>query len=156
MTEDSMEKGPLFAVIAEKQGYDRILKMEFLTFNRLMDEIVKPYNEGESFFIDGAPITSEKLTRIKILKQKPQFEGLFHDLHWRLRCGSAEKKMYADQYDVRVDAIFREGTEDVTSQIIQAYNTEVKPKLIHYMPNRQEILGAAFAAFINAMKSLGS
>jgi len=158
MTEEQKdsEKEILFGVIAEKEGVENNLFMMNLSFERLFDDVVIPYQQEESFFIDGVPIDQKKLRKIKILRQTPACKFFISDFHRRMRTGDLKtQQLYATQYNVRLEAIFRESAEDVTSQIIKAYNTEVKPKLRDYLPNRQEILGAAFTAFIAAIKSLG-
>lgn len=42
---------------AEAEGHTRPLLQIGLTFARLMDDIVVPYDTGDTFFIDGAPVS---------------------------------------------------------------------------------------------------
>ena len=55
------KKTELFAIFAEAEGQEKPLIMTNLTFGRLMDEIVVPYEGKKPFFIDGVPVTWEKL-----------------------------------------------------------------------------------------------
>jgi hypothetical protein len=48
--------------------------MTHLTFARLMDEVVLPYQTDEAFFIDGAPLKRQNLKRLKIIKQQDFFD----------------------------------------------------------------------------------
>ncbi|MEI9449090.1 hypothetical protein V8T50_23680, partial [Vibrio parahaemolyticus] len=57
----------LFAVYAEVDGIEKPLILSELTFGRLIDDIVVPYQLGQPFFIDGVVVKAEKLKRIKIL-----------------------------------------------------------------------------------------
>ena len=51
--------------------------MTGLTIARLFDDVVIPYQTGETFFIDGAPVKSRDLRRIKVLRAQ---QGLDHAL----------------------------------------------------------------------------
>jgi hypothetical protein len=149
------EKPEQFAVYCEVAAYDRPLYLVDLTFARLLDDVVIPLESSQPFFVDGAPITKEKVRVLKIVRQKELFRRVFHDLHWRMREGQGpESKMLADQYDVRLKALFRETGEDVTSQVLKAFNTEIKPKLKDYLPNRQELIQAATRVFIESLRFL--
>lgn len=146
----------LFAVFAVRKGDPKPLIQTHMTFGRLMDEVILPFDSGEMFFIDGAPVDATKLDRIKIIRQKEFFNRTFSDLHYGMRWGSNLKKqeLYANQYYVRLEALLRESGDDVTSQILKAYKTAIKPKLKDYLPNRETLLEAAVKVFTEAMKSL--
>ncbi len=104
-----------FAVIAECKNYDRPLYLYNLTFSRLIDDVVVPYDSGEYFFIDGVSLKKEELKKIKIIQQSEFFERLLVELHHFLRATRASGKSVSTQdYPIRFDAIFREGGEDVT------------------------------------------
>ena len=60
MTEEVQKKESLFGVIAEVKGRNKQLVLLTLTFGRLIDEIVKPYDTDEAFFIDGVPVKKTK------------------------------------------------------------------------------------------------
>jgi hypothetical protein len=62
MTEEQKdgEKEILFGVIAEKEGLEKSLFMMNLSFERLFDDIVIPYQQEEPFFIDGVPVDQKK------------------------------------------------------------------------------------------------
>jgi hypothetical protein len=133
------------------------LILTHLTFASLMDDVVVPYQTGEPFFIDGAPLKREKLTKLKIIKQQEFFSRTFHDLHHGMRWGSAleKQRLYADQYHVRLEALLRESGEDVTSQVIKAYDRTIKPSLKDWIPKREELTKAALTLFVESMKTLG-
>jgi uncharacterized protein YceK len=63
MTEEQTEKQEekLYGVIAEAEGYGNQLVLLDLPFGRLLDEIVVPYDNDDSFFIDGVPVTKSRL-----------------------------------------------------------------------------------------------
>ena len=149
------EKEKLFSVFAETEDYERPLFLNNLSFGQLIEDIVIPFDKKEPFFIDGKPTERSKIRRIKILRQKERFLTAFEDLHVGLRRGSPEqKKIYADQYHIRLEASMREGGEDVTSQIIQAYNMKIKPSLKDYFKNRPELIESAFKIFLEGLKIL--
>ena len=143
-----------FAVIAESKDYDKELYLHNLTFAQLMDDIVVPYESGKPFFIDGVPVDNKKnLKKIKIIRQDESFEESFNHLHHFLRAGSGSKKrVSAEDYPVRLQALFREAGDDVTSQIIKAYNLKIGPSIKDYLPKREELIRGAFQIFIEAMK----
>lgn len=127
-----------------------------LAFGRLMDDIVVPFESGEVFFIDGAPVKATDLDRIKIIRQKNFFNTTFHDLHHGMRWGGDLKKqeLYAKQYHIRLEALLRESGEDVTAQVVKAFRTIIKPKLKDYIPNKETLLDAAVKVFGESVKLL--
>lgn len=58
-----------FAVVAEKRGHGKSLYLHDLTFARLIDDVIVPYESDKPFFIDGVPLKRDELTRIKIVQQ---------------------------------------------------------------------------------------
>lgn len=153
----SEEQKDLFAVFAEVEGYDNPLILRGLTFARLIDDIVIPYEKKEPFFIDGAPIAKKEIRKLKILRQTKAFPQLFGGLHYKLRHGPiARQKIYGEQYNIRMEAILRSGCEDVTSQVIKAFNAKIGPKMKDYLPKREELINAAYRVFLAAMKILGN
>ena len=148
---------PLFGVIAEIADRSKQLVLLDLPFSRLIDDIIKPYDQDEAFFIDGVPVTKNKITRIKIVKFGPNYGHAMWELKRGLTQGThQENKVYGDQYETRFEHILRTNTEDVTSQIIKAYNQAVKPSIKDYLPKREELISAATQLFIQAMKSLAT
>jgi hypothetical protein len=128
-----------------------------LPFARLMDDVVVPYQADEPFFIDGAPLTRQRLKKLKIVRQKEFFEQSFADLHYTLREGNVQlRKLYGEQYHVRLEALLREAGDDVTSQVIKAYDRTIKPSLKDYLPKREELISAALKLFLESIKALGS
>lgn len=129
-----------FTVIAEADGYSSPLVLTNLPFARVMDDVIVPYQGDEPFFIDGAPLTRQRLKKLKIVRQKEFFEQSFADLHYTLREGNVQlQKLYGEQYHVRLEALLREAGDDVTSQVIKAYDRTIKPSLKDYLPKREEL-----------------
>ena len=155
--EQQEQQEPQFAVLAEKKDHSKPLVLTHLPFGRLIDDVILPYAEDEPFFIDGVPVQRDQLERIKIIQQKERFGPHFDDLHLYLRWGDLQRqKLYADQYQTRLDALLRELGEDVTSQAIKAFNTEIKPRLRDYLAGkREELIGAAYQLFLASVKILG-
>ena len=152
----AIDENSKFAVVAEVSDISKPLYLTELTFARLMDDVVVPYQKGERFFVDGVPVEAKALQRIKIVLETQDFRRLFHDLHRGLRTGDAKlTKTYGDQYSVRLDAAFRLG-EDVTSQAIKAFEAEIEPSLSDYLPKRKELIQAAWSVFLTAIKQLGN
>ncbi len=147
----------LFSVFAEVDGDDKPLILTGLPFGRLVDEIVVPYEANEPFIIDGAFVKKPKIKRLKIIRQGEFFERTFDDLHWTLRHHSDRhlQELYADQYHLRLEALLRESGDDVTSQVINAYDKTIKPRLKDYLPKREELISAAMKLFLESMKALG-
>ena len=97
------------------------------------------------------------LKRIKVLRVKPYLDEALRMFTMGLTRGEAQiRKIYGDQYHVRYEAILREYSEDVTAQIIKAYDRAIKPSIKDYLPKREELIGAAVKVFVEAMKSLGT
>jgi len=155
LNEQGRRKKEFFAVFADVEEYDKPLIITFLTFARLIDDVLIPFEEKKPFFIDGAPVKREKIRRLKILRQKEHFGKLFGELHYKLRHGdTARQKLYGEQYYIRMEAIFRSGCEDVTSQVIKAFDTKIKPNLKDYLPKREELIQAAATFFWEGIKKL--
>lgn len=149
------EREKLFAVFAEAAEYDKPLILTNLTFARLIDDILVLFERKKPFFIDGAPINREKIRKLKILRQKDDFPHLFYELHRGMRRGDkARQKIFGDQYHTRLEAVLREGCEDVTSQVIKAFDTKIKPSLRDYLPKREELIQAASTFFWEGIKKL--
>jgi|BioPla2DNA2_1021312.scaffolds.fasta_scaffold27949_3 hypothetical protein len=150
------KKEELFGVYAVRKNEQTPLFQTHLSFRRLMDDIIVPFESEELFFIDGAPVKATDLDRIKIIRQHEFFDHTFHDLHHGMRWGGDLKKqeLYAKQYHIRLEALLRESGEDVTSQVIKAYRTAIKPKLKDYLPNKETLLDAAIKVFAESIKSL--
>lgn len=82
---------------------------------------------------------------------------MFYDMHRKLRRGDkAVQKTVGEQYHVRLEAILREGCEDVTSQVIKAFDEKIRPKLRDYLPKREELIQAAYQVFIAGLKILSN
>lgn len=154
-TAGSIQNEDSFGIVAEVEGRQKELVLLNLTFGRLIDEIVVPYEEGHPFFIDGVPVTKDKIRRIKIVKLGEKFRYGMANLERGLnRSDNQKQKLYGDQYQTRFEHILRTDVEDVTAQVIKAYVQVVKPRIKDYMPNRQELISSATTVFIEALKSL--
>ena len=155
MAEEAQKKETLFGVVAEVEGRPKQLVLLNLTFGRLIDEIVVPYDTDEPFFIDGVPVTRNKIRRIKIISLTENFQNGIWELERGLTRGEHQnQKIYGDQYETRFEHVLRTDAQDVTSQIIKAYNQAVKPRLKDYIPKREELISAATTLFVEAMKAL--
>jgi hypothetical protein len=153
MTEEKMD---LYAVFAEAMGYDQPMIQINLPFGRLMDDIVVPYEADRPFFIDGAPLQRKDVRRLKIVRQSDFLGGTISDLHWHMREGNLPtRKLYTEQYYVRLEALLRESGQDVTSQVIQAFDCTIRPSLKDYLPKREELISAAAKVFLESIRVLG-
>lgn len=147
-----------FAVVAEKRGYDRPLYLHDLTFARLIDNVVVPYESAKPFFIDGVPVKRGELAKIKIIQQAQDFSEQFSQLHHGVSMPKSKEAIHVPttEYPMRLDALFRGEGDDVTSQVIQAFDVKIRPKLKDYLPRQEELISAAFQVFVDSMKRLGS
>lgn len=90
------------------------------------------------------PVSKEKIQRIKIVRLGQPFKEKMWDLDRGLNRGDHQhQKIYGDQYETRFEHILRTAAEDVTAQVIKAYNQAVKPSLKDYVPKREELISAA-------------
>lgn len=141
-----------FGVLAQKVGSSRPLYMHGLTFERLMDDVIVPYDQKQPFFIDGVPVTRETLERIKVVRQGTSFDHYFRKLHEMAQAPSSAAFVRAEDYPTRLDVVFRAHTEDVTAQMVQAYTRGVLPGIKDYVKKRPELLKVAFGIFTEGMK----
>ncbi len=147
-----------FLVWAETDSHSKPLIMKGLPVARLFDDIVVPYQMGETFFLDGASVTAKELKRLKILRAKqPYLDDALGVFQRALTRGEGPiQKTYGEQYHVRFEAILRENSEDVTAQIIKAYDRAIRPSIKDYLPKREELINAATSFFMEAVKRLGT
>jgi hypothetical protein len=128
-----------------------------LPFARLFDDVIVPYQSDEPFFIDGVPCEKRRLKKIKVLEQHEGAHSLYEDFHSRIRLSGKEiQRLYAEQYYVRLEALLRESTNDVTSQIIKAYKQAIEPNIGEYLEKRKSLIELAYKAFSDGIKLLGS
>jgi hypothetical protein len=145
----------MFNLLAEAKDYGKPLVLCDLTFARLVDDVLVPYEKNEAIFVDGYPLTRDKVVRLKIMRQKEGFRGEMSNLHRKLDSGdTASKKVFGDQYQTRLEAIFFQHGEDVTAQALKAFNSEIKPSLKNYLPKREELIRGAFKLFIETIAAL--
>ena len=152
-----MSEPTLYAVFAVKKDGGSPLIMSDLTFARIMDEIVIPYNaRNQPFRIDGVVVTGDSLAQIKVAEQNGNFEFAFRDLHYGMRRASEPKvrQILGEQYEVRLMAAFREGGLDVTTRMLDTYTQVIKPKLLDYLSNREPLLRLAAETFVGVMQAM--
>ena len=144
-----------FALYAVRKNSPTALIQINLPWERLMEDVVLPYDGCEMFFIDGAAVKATDLDRLKILLQGEGFQTEFAQLNWHLRVGDTKRKeLYAKEYYAFFEAILRDRCEDVTSQVIKAYKTAIKPSIKDFIPRKDDLLQAAVQIFIEGMKLL--
>jgi hypothetical protein len=144
-----------FAVFAEVENHAQPLLMLDLSFAKLMDEVVLPYQTDAPFFVDGAPLKRKDLKRLKILRLKQDFVNDFEVLNMQLHAvHAAFAKMVGEQYHLRLEAILRDNGEDVTSQVISAFDKTIKPSLKDYLPKREELIQTALQFFLKNVSQL--
>ncbi len=144
-----------FSVFAEAKTYEDPLIQTGMTFPRLIDEIVVPYHKKEPFFIDGVSVVPKSISKLKILQETDCFRSFFDRLNHDIRNETIQNsEILVDQYPQRIEALLRENTDDVTAQTIKAFDSEIRPKLKKYLPNREELIKAAAFVFFKAIETL--
>jgi hypothetical protein len=144
-----------FALFAERKDRPGHLIQTNLPWDRLMEDIVLPFDSDEMFFIDGAAVKATDLDRLKILLQGNEFYADFAGLNWSLQHGDTPKRdILAKQYSVFVEAILRDRCDDVTSQVIKAYKTAIKPSIKDFLPKKEVLLQTAVQVFLEGIKHL--
>ena len=122
------ENSSLFAVVAEKADYPRNpLLMWDQSFDRLLADVVIPYENNEAFWIDGVPVERKSVQRLKILIESPQFGKKIEGLHQTISDSSGHPSRQQDraiaikEYPMRIEGMIRSDAQDVTPQVIRAY-----------------------------------
>lgn len=156
--DEIQENDHLFSVLIEAEGYDKPLISTNVTFARLLDDIVVPYEKNETFFADGACVKRDRVRRIKIIMQNRSFSTVFNKMHHEMQHHSdyRMRKVIGEQYGTRMEALLRERGDDVTSQVINAYEKTIAGRIGDYVPKRDELIGLAKDLFISGIKALGS
>ena len=127
-----------------------------LTFSELIDTVVKPYEEDESFFIDGVPLKRKDIQRLKVIEQDDEFGSAYHEIRHSLDSRDMKKReTTAKHYEVLITDLMRGCGKDVTSLVIRAYGDKVWPSVADYLPNRETLIKGAFSLFNEWTKSLG-
>lgn len=154
-----------FAVIAETGRYGKPLLLFDITLDKLLEDIVVPYNSDEPFFIDGVPVSTSDIKRIKVLLQKDGFSEQVHRLHRKISDSSGnmrlagERKLAIDEYSMRIEGLVRADTEDITSQVVRAYMSEIKPEAKNtgeFIAKRQLLVEKTKEAIVKALVAIGS
>jgi len=144
-----------FGVLAEVKGREKPLFMFKLTFARLIDDIVFPHESGKPFFVDGILVSGASVERLKILRLGKRFDGAFYDLNrWMTRGPEEMRRLYGEQYSIRLEALLRDTSEDVTSQVISAFCKTIKPHLKDYLPKREALIQATWTLFFEGLNKL--
>jgi len=102
------------------------------------------------------PVRKDELVRIKVVRQAPDFERQFIELHHFATRPSSGNFVKAADYPTRLDILFRGQSEDVTGQIINAFKVGILPRVKEYLPKRDELVAAALTIFSETMKRLAS
>lgn len=154
-----------FAVVAETDKYDKPLLVVDLTLDKLLEDVVVPFNSDEPFYIDGVPLTAPDVKRIKILLQKDDFSEKMNNLHLTISNNSgnmhraAERKLAIGEYPMRVEGIVRVDTEDITSQVVRAYMNEIRPSAANtgeFIEKRDTLVEKTKEAIVHALVGIGS
>jgi hypothetical protein len=142
-----------FTVFAIRKANPEPLLQLNLPWERLMTDIVEAYDADEMFFIDGASVKATDLDRLKILINRPGLDGRLGEINRGMRVGDVKsKEMYAKQYHALMDAAIRYYCTDVTSQVVSAYKTAVKPKLTDRI-DKKLLFDAAIKLVIEGTKA---
>jgi hypothetical protein len=146
-----------FTITAVRKDNPSVLLQMNLSWGRLMEDVVIPFDSGEMFFVDGAAIKATDLDRLKILLNGKGFDTAFALLNRHMRMGDLKtKEMYAKQYPVFIEAMLRQHCNDVTSQVVSAYKTAIKPRLKDHMPDKNAIFDAGVKILVEGMKAFTS
>jgi len=144
-----------FSVFAVRKDNPQPLILTDLTWQRLMEDVVTPFDAGELFFVDGAPIKATDVDRMKILLQGQNFAPVFRDIHVKMRVADIKiRELYAKNYHVYLEGVLREKCTDITSQVINVFRTSAKPKLSDRLPDRKQLWDAAFLLLVEGGKAL--
>ena len=144
-----------FNVFAIRKDNPQPLIQIDLTWQRLMEDVVVPYDKGDLFFLDGAPVKATDLHRIKILSQGPNFGPVFRDFHGKMRNADLKiRELHAKHYHVYLEAMLREKCSDITSQVINVFRTAAKAKLSDRLPDRKQVWDATFQLLLESGKAL--
>jgi hypothetical protein len=146
-----------FTISAVRKDNPTPLLQMNLSWGRLMEDIVIPFDSGEMFFVDGAATKATELDRLKILLNGHGLDRAFAHINWNMRTGNTNtREMYAKQYPVFIEAILREHCDDVTSQVVSAYKTAIKPKLKDPLPDKKTLFEGGVKIFVEGMKAFAA
>ena len=155
MTDES-EKGT-FCVYAKVRSLNKPLLMFGLSFGRVVDDVLIPLEKNERIYLDGVPSKKEDVLQLKILKEtlnfKQAYSGFHHELH--NAHDIKRRELVAKNYDLMLEDLMRRTCEDITSQVIKAFDNSIKPKLSDYLPKKEELIKGALEALLASLKGLG-
>ena len=122
-----------YAIVAETGQWAESLCELHIPMARLLEAYVSPYEEGETFLIDGVAVNREALRRFKVVRQSQYFVSELRSIGRKMRHQPKDAgKEVARHYITIFDDLLRNSTVDVTNQLISAYTSEkptVKPSL---------------------------
>jgi hypothetical protein len=105
-------------------------------------------------FIDGAAAKARELDRMKILVNGTGFLGIFSYINEDLRSHDDKmREVTAKNYPTLMEAMLREHCTDITSQLISACNTALKPKLKNHLSGKSVLFDAAIKLLIEETKA---
>jgi hypothetical protein len=85
-----------------------------------MEDVIIPYETGERFFIDGAPMSAGDLARIKVVQEDDASKHAMVDLHYFLQKPKLPRGVTPEDYPTRLDGIFRGCTPAGGGSVIRA------------------------------------
>lgn len=146
-----------FCVYAKVRAIDKPLLMLGLSFGRVVDDVLVPIERNERIYLDGVPSKKEDVLQLKILKETINFKQAYSGFHQDLHHASDVKRreLVAKNYDLMLEDLMRRNCEDITSQVVKAFDNSIKPKLSDYLPKKEELIKGAFEALLTSLKGLG-
>jgi hypothetical protein len=165
MEESALTNDMKFAVVAETSKYPKPLLFHDLTLSKLLEDVVVPYNSDEHFFIDGVPLCADSICRIKVLLQHDDFAKRIRALYETISDSSGDlrlahmRHLAIAEYTMRVEGILRSSAEDITTQVIRAYVTEIKPEAsgtTEFVSKRTPLIEKTQVAIMRALVAIGS
>ena len=153
---DEAEK-ETFCVYAKVRSFDKPLLMLGLSFGRVVDDVLIPLEKNELVSLDGVSSKKEDILQLKILKEtvifKQAYSGFYHELH--KAHDIKRRELVAKNYDLMLEDLMRRNCQDITSQVVKAFDNSIKPKLSDYLPKKEELIKGAFEALLVSLKGLG-
>jgi hypothetical protein len=131
-----------YAVLLEKMGAEHMTVCAHdLSFDRLMEDLVIPYEERKPFRVDGTHFQNrDEVARVKIVAQTQQFDDALSLLNRGIAYPNGHSRhVPLSDYPGRLAAIFRSQARDITSDILNVYAEKKKLKL----PSKETIKAVA-------------
>jgi len=166
---DTQDPQAMAVFVQLKEGGEELL-VRNMTLERVLEEVVVPYNTSELFFIDGIRADASKIHRIKILVQQPDFEVLMSELFKTIagrspqflpnspRAKSATEDAIRNKSE-RITAIVEQYSEDITSQMMDAYAATMMgsvSKLQDFQDERKALLDGFRKRVIDSVQAIAT